>query len=112
MVSKPETAEATIPVRLAILVHIKPSEWTKQAEAPATVDEKAVMAGLLAAGIEQGQAEVMLARLTTPAAGPTGPSTVRTEVREYMLAEVRKLGKLVEAKATVVDSDREPKAAK
>jgi hypothetical protein len=99
----------TIPVRLSILVHVDPDKWTATAEAEApTVDEAAVLAGLLAAGIAEDQAKTMVAQLTAPAAAATGPSAVRTEMRAYMLAAVAGLDRIKAAGATVVDADRQP----
>jgi hypothetical protein len=116
MAAKPaDTAKpTTIPVRLSLLVQVDPEKWnaTTEAEAP-TVDEAAVLAGLVAAGIAEDQAKTMVAQLTAPAAAATGPSAVRTEMRAYMLAAVAGLDRIKASGATVVDADRQPaKAAK
>lgn len=105
------TTSTTIPVRLILLVHVDPDKWTATAPeaAATTVDEAAVLAGLTAAGIDPEQAKAMVAKLTAPAASATGPSAVRTEVREYMLSAVKGLERLTSAGATVVDADRQPK---
>ena len=95
-------------------MHVDPDKWTATAEAEAaTVDEAAVLAGLVAAGIAEDQAKTMVAQLTAPAASATGPSAVRTEMRAYMLAAVAGLDRIKASGATVVDADRQPaKAAK
>jgi hypothetical protein len=101
--------ETTIPVRLNLLVQIDPAKWT--VDAPAGVDADKVIAGLVAAGIPEDTAKEMAATLTAaPAAN--GPAAVRTAVREYLLGAVRGLEKLAAAGATIVDADRQPKAAK
>lgn len=99
---------ATIPVRLSVLVHIDPAKWDFGGAETQTVDEAAVLAGLTAAGIDEAQAKEMLAQLTAPKASASGPSAVRTAVREYVLASVQALEKLTAAGATVVDADRQP----
>lgn len=103
----PETK--TIPVRLSLLVHIDPEKWA--VDAPAAVDTETVVKGLVAAGIPEDQAKQMAETLTAAPAA-TGPQAVRTAVREYMLGAVKGLEKLTAAGATVVDADRQPKAAK
>jgi hypothetical protein len=108
MADNAKTAKtATIPVRLSLLVHVDPDKWTATApETTPTVDEAAVLAGLTAAGIDAEQAKQMVAQLTAPKAAATGPSAVRTEMREYMLAAVRGLERITASGATVADADR------
>jgi hypothetical protein len=106
-----KTAESkTIPVRLSVLVHIDPANWPQ--EQPATVDQDAVLKGLLAAGIAEDAAKLMVTQLSTPASSAHGPSAVRTAVREHVLSLVQGDEKLKTAGATVVDADRQPKPKK
>ena len=110
---KADTAKTTvIPVRLNLLVQVDTEKWTANAPAAdTTVDEAAVLAGLTAAGIPEDQAKEMVAKLAAPSTNATGPNAVRTEVRDYMFAAVRQLERLTAAGATIVDADRQPKAA-
>lgn len=97
--------DATIPVRLSLLVRIDPAKW--QAEPAPALDADAVVKALVAGGMAEADAKELAAKLAAQSAG-NGTAATRTAVRQYVLGAVKALDKLTAAGAIVLDADREP----
>jgi hypothetical protein len=96
--------DATIPVRLNLLLRVDPGKW-QMPEAP-KLDADAVVKALVAGGIPEDAAKEIAAKAAAQPAG-NGTAATRTAVREYVLGAVKALDKLTAAGAIVLDADRD-----
>jgi hypothetical protein len=107
----PAAKSTIIPVRLNLLVHVDTTKWELPAAPAAQTDPELVVKALVGAGIPEDQAKVMAETMTAAPAKADGVQAVRTAVREHMMALVQASEQLKAAGATIVDADRQPKAA-
>lgn len=91
-------------INLHVLIDVDPAKWAveDQADAP---EPEAIAKALETAGIDAGKAAQLAAKAVKAEAG-TSHAAVRDGIREYVLAEMRKLAKLAEAGAKVAYYER------
>jgi hypothetical protein len=102
----PESVEAsaeadTMRINLHVLIDVDPAKWSVEDNgAAATEARDKLKAILMAGGMDEAEALATANKVHKPATA-TGPNAVRDAVKEYMLAEMRKLSRITEIGAEV-----------
>jgi hypothetical protein len=89
-------------INLHVLIDVDPSKWSiEQSSEEADAARAALVKVLMAGGYDEATAIETANKVHKPATAATGPVAVRESVKDYMLAEMRKLARIAEAGAEI-----------
>ena len=96
------TESSNLRVNLHVLIDVDPSKWAvEQSSEEADAKRAELVKVLMAGGYDEAAATETANKVHKPAAAASGAVAVRESVKDYMLAEMRKLARVTEAGAEV-----------